>query len=301
MDKLDKQIIEALKSLKDHPAFGCSHDFAENFKEAARRNGFNPDFKQPHYSWRDYLEYYLYQFTHSMVRPLGAAVSVFVFAITGFISVANASGRALPGDELYGVKLGIEKVQLALAFDADSRANLQVEFASRRLHEMVVLASTVQVEQPESVQLAVERFKSEVTIIKEELQEESGAQEKKELAKALGRQAEVYSSTVASSTTELSDEVRAGVEEVIQETQEQAVEVIITAHEQVQDADTERELALTLEAEIAEVKLEFGDAAALSIEAALVLQAEGNYRRAFQVLKEFVTLSSREVIDEGSH
>ena len=288
MDKLDRQIIQALESLKDDPSFGGGFDFAATHKQALLRNGFSVDGASRHYTWRDYLETYTWEFTHTMLRPLGAAVAVFIFAITGFISVANASGRALPGDELYPVKMTIEKPHLALAFNADARANLQVEFASRRLHEMVVLAASAQVDAPESVQLAVDRFKSEVTTIKEELQEETGAQQKKELAKALGRQAEVYSSTVASSTTELSAEVRADVEEVIQQTQEQAVEVIITAHEEVQDADTERELALTLESEIAEVKLAFGDASALSIEAALALQAEGNYRRAFQVLKEFV-------------
>jgi phage protein D len=235
-----------------------------------------------------------------MLRPLGAAVAVFVFAITGFVSVANASGRALPGDELYPVKLSIEKVQLALAFGADSRANLQVEFAGRRLEEMVTLAATSQESAPESVELAVERFKSEVTTIKEALQEETGVQEKKELAKALGRQAQVYSSAVSSSTNDLAPDVRVEVQEIIAETQEQAVEVIITAHEQSRDADTEHELALALEIEIKQVSSTFGEQSGAAIEAALALQAEGNYRRAFQVLKEFVTLSSREVSDEGS-
>ncbi|MFA4845262.1 MAG: hypothetical protein WC654_01755, partial [Patescibacteria group bacterium] len=96
--------------------------------------------------------------------------------------------------------------------------------------------------------------------------------------------------TVASTTTDISAEVRVEVEEIIAETKEQAVEVIITAHEQEQDEDTERELALSLESEIAAVRLQFADESSQAIETALALQAEGNYRRAFQVLKEFVLL-----------
>ncbi|MFA4846013.1 MAG: DUF5667 domain-containing protein, partial [Patescibacteria group bacterium] len=186
MDKIERQIIEAIKSLKNDPAYGGGFDFAATHAKALKRNGFDSDVASHQYTWRDYLETYTWNFTHSILRPLGAAMAIFVFAITGFISVANASGRALPGDELYPVKMTIEKAQLALAFRADSRANLQVEFASRRLHEMVELAATAQENAPESVELAVERFKNEVTTIKEELQQERGAEEKKELAKAVG-------------------------------------------------------------------------------------------------------------------
>ncbi len=297
MDKLDRQIIDTLKSLKDDPAFGGGYDFAATHKQALLKNGFSLPASSHQYTWRDYLETYTWEFTHSMLRPLGAAVAVFVFAITGFISVANASGRALPGDELYGVKLGIEKAQLALAFSADSRANLQVEFASRRLEEMVELAATLHQDAPETVQVAVDRFKSEVSTIKAELQEQTGTQESKtELAKAVGRKTEAYSSTVASTSTELSPEVRTEVSEIIEQTKDQAVEVIITAHEQTPDEETEHELALALETEIADMKLQFGDASAEPVEAALALQAEGNYRRAFQVLKEFALVHELDVL-----
>lgn len=294
----DADLTKLFEKTNADPSLNRSFDFDETWKLVSERIGLDSANPQVRYGLRDYLEYATWQFTHSMLRPLGAAVAIFIFAITGFVSVANASGRALPGDELYRVKLGIEKVQLALAFRADSRASLQVEFASRRLEEMVVLAATARENAPESVELAVERFKSEVTTIKEELQEETGAQQKKELAKALGRQAGTYSSTVASTTTELSPEVRSEVTDIIEQTQEQAVEVIITAHEEAQDADTERELALALEVEVAEMRLVFGEVSSQVIETALALQAEGNYRRAFQVLKEFVLAHELEVLPQ---
>lgn len=290
----EKDFIKLLQSFKDEPELGGGFDFKKSWQRFAKEYGFNQEIRETTYTWRDYLETYLWQFTHSMLRPLGAAVAVFVFAITGWVSIANASMGAIPGDQLYGVKLSIERAQLVLAFGANQRANLQVEFASRRLAEMVELSATKQ-QTPETVHLAVERFKSEVTTINEELKEESETQnkQKKELAKAVGRQAAVYSSTVASTSNELSPEVRVEVEEIIEAAKDQAVEVIITAHEADQDEETARELAYALEEEVKRVQAEFGDLANLSVETALALQAEGNYRRAFQVLKEF-ELSSQD-------
>jgi uncharacterized protein DUF5667 len=51
------------------------------------------------------------------------------------ITAAAASDTSLPGDPLYGVKLGIERVQLAVTLDSASRARLQLHLADVRLGE----------------------------------------------------------------------------------------------------------------------------------------------------------------------
>ena len=53
----------------------------------------------------------------------------------GGLTAAAASDQSLPGDPLYGVKLGAEHVQLALTFDTANRARLQLHFADVRLDE----------------------------------------------------------------------------------------------------------------------------------------------------------------------
>ncbi len=283
MDQVEKKIIETLKSLRNDPDFGASLDYEGIHRRSMLRNGFDVDAAKTSYTLRDYVETYLWQFTHSMLKPMAAVMAVFVFAVAGSISVVGASGQALPGDQLYAVKVGVEKVQLALAIDAQARSQLRVEFASRRLEEMVQLAAQVNSSESGSVQLAANRFKTEVTNIQQELSGEGQT----EFAKTVGRKVEVYSSTVTSSSADLPDEVLGEVEEILEETKDQAVEVIITSHEALQDEDSAHELDSALDAEIQSAVTLYGDAVSEAVATAEALRAEGLYRRAFQVLKDF--------------
>lgn len=287
MDNLDRQIITALKGLKNESAFGADLDVSAIHEKALLRNGFELPEKTSPYVWRDYVEYYLHDLTQNLLRPLSAAMAVFVFAIMGWVSVANASVDAIPGEKLYPVKLAMEKAQIVLSVGDDQRANLRVEFASRRLEEMVQLAVLLDHTAPETVQLAVNRFKSEVVNIQEELHVEDRSASQKEFVKVVGRKVEAYSSAVASTSSGLSDDVRDEVEEILEETKDQVVEVIITAHEAEQDEDSAHELDASLAQEIASIESEFGEASAQTLEVVEALRSEGLYRRAFQFLKDF--------------
>ncbi len=55
------------------------------------------------------------------------------------IGVASASASALPGDLLYGVKLGIEETRLVFSQNPVSDAELLIEFANRRVDEVIML------------------------------------------------------------------------------------------------------------------------------------------------------------------
>ena len=287
MDTFDKKLIKTLKSLRNDSDFGASLDFENIHRRAMLRNGFDVDCANVQYTLRDYVETYLWQFTHTMLKPAAAALAVFVFAIAGSISVAGASFQALPGDRLYQVKLGIEKAQLALAVDADARAQLRVEFASRRLEEMVKIAAASTSSGSGSVQLAADRFKTEVVNIQQELSSEGTTQSQTEFAKSVGRKVDVYSSTVASTGNDLSEEVLGEVEEILEETKEQVVEVIITAHETEQDEENAHELDVAFDAQIQNLVSQYGDSASGAVATAQALREEGSYRRAFQVLKDF--------------
>ncbi|MFC4337245.1 DUF5667 domain-containing protein [Salininema proteolyticum] len=77
-------------------------------------------------------------------RPRGGRrVAVVAALLGGTVAVSGvsaASGDALPGDALYGVKRSTERAQLALAGDDMSKAQLHFEFASTRLTEARELA-----------------------------------------------------------------------------------------------------------------------------------------------------------------
>jgi hypothetical protein len=70
-----------------------------------------------------------------MLRYAAAVLLVIVLVATG---LTRASANTLPGDQLYSVKRTVEDVRLALA-PANSRANLHVDFAGRRMNEFETL------------------------------------------------------------------------------------------------------------------------------------------------------------------
>ena len=63
------------------------------------------------------------------------AAALAVALVVGGVTVAAASGNSLPGDPLYGVKLGIERAQLASTFNSEAKARLELQFADTRLAE----------------------------------------------------------------------------------------------------------------------------------------------------------------------
>ena len=73
-----------------------------------------------------------------LLRPaarLAFAGALTVVVTIGGLTAAAASGNSLPGDPLYGVKLGLERAQLAVTLDSAARARLQVHFTDLRLGE----------------------------------------------------------------------------------------------------------------------------------------------------------------------
>ena len=76
-----------------------------------------------------------------IMRPAfayAALLVAFVLMASG-IGVASASASALPGDLLYGVKLGIEETRLVFSQNPVSDAELLIEFANRRVDEVIML------------------------------------------------------------------------------------------------------------------------------------------------------------------
>jgi hypothetical protein len=279
----DNDIVKLLEKMKDSPELGGDFDTEKLWNRFATENGFPIDQEPVAYGVRDYLEFYVWQFSHAMVKPLVASVAVFLLLFAGWVWASNASYGTLPGDRNYPLKLSLEKVQLALAFNPSQKAKLQVEFTSRRLEEMVELAATAYAHDPSDVRFAVEQFKKEVQTIRADLKKvEKVTSTKTELAKKVRR--------INDSTADLPEEAQKDFDEVqtlLEETKDEAVEVIITAHESTEDATVAFELAQAFEKELTVVKaLDLSKTEKEKVELAVTLQKEGAYRRAFQLLKE---------------
>jgi hypothetical protein len=73
---------------------------------------------------------------HRTVLTIVAAIVLgFIIIFGGSAVTALAAQSAIPGDTLYPVKITLEQIRLSLARDAAVRAELQLEFAERRLEE----------------------------------------------------------------------------------------------------------------------------------------------------------------------
>lgn len=284
----DDDIKQIFAKVKDDPIFRHDFDSKESWNQVADYCGFPKDTSDMNHTWRDWLEFYIWDFTHVMLKPIGAvAFSVLLF-VGSWFGVANASLGTLPGDQLYPVKLGMERMQMMLTTSNAQKAQLRMEFTSRRLEEMVALAASGKQSDISQIAMAVDRVKQDVADIKSDLKTDSSDQVT-ELARAVGRKADVYTSTVTSSASTLPLNVQTQVNEVktmISETKEQAVEVIMTAHEQAVTAENTHELDLAFQKAFTHASLIATKEEQTKLANATALQKAGIYRRAFQVLKE---------------
>lgn len=73
------------------------------------------------------------------ISTLVALIVVAVMVFGGASATAYASQSALPGDALYPVKTSLEETQISLANDAYLKAQLNLEFAQRRMNEITEL------------------------------------------------------------------------------------------------------------------------------------------------------------------
>lgn len=80
-------------------------------------------------------------FGRAWLRPawtLAAAVLALAFTL-GSTGLVFAAGGAVPGDRLYGVKRGIEALQLAVSLSPEGDGRLLMGFADERLEEVLAL------------------------------------------------------------------------------------------------------------------------------------------------------------------
>ena len=74
-------------------------------------------------------------------RAWATGLAVVLALVIGTYGVVSASAPSLPGDTLYGVKRTVEQVEMSLAPDPQTRAQLEEQFAVRRVEETRALTA----------------------------------------------------------------------------------------------------------------------------------------------------------------
>jgi len=247
------------------------------------------------FSVREYLDYGIGYAARLALKPVAISLAAFVLVVGGGLSTTNASFDSLPGDTMYPIKLSIEHLQLSFAADDAQRAKLQVEFAGRRLEEMTELAALTG-DQVSNIQYAMNQFRQETQAIQNELTQDST-----DLAREVSRKVEIYHSTVSASPDLKTESVGEEVQEIIDATQDQAVEVFLSTHESTQDTESAKELEYTFDQKYQALAnqilsltadqekdffTQFNTTSTTYLVLADQLRDQAAYRRAFQILNE---------------
>jgi len=84
-----------------------------------------------------------------------AVIVAVVLAFSALGGTAYAAQDSLPGDALYPVKLGVERITMMFRGDDVVRAERTLNFADKRVREMVTL---MEKERPQDLNLTVEKY-----------------------------------------------------------------------------------------------------------------------------------------------
>lgn len=82
-----------------------------------------------------------FQWSARLARLSVATLVILAFMVTGGAGLASASNGALPGDQLYPLKRGLEGLRLLLAFDQTMRQSLEESLENERMEEIGELFS----------------------------------------------------------------------------------------------------------------------------------------------------------------
>ena len=101
-------------------------------------------------------------FASHVLRPVMAVLLIFSLVFSSSALAVQAAKASLPGDTLYPVKLGFERVQVGLAFSETKKAELEISFATTRIKEVAeIVTSQGQKNSEEPVQTAAQQSVSD--------------------------------------------------------------------------------------------------------------------------------------------
>jgi len=103
--------------------------------------------------------------------PVIAVIAVIAVVTGGSMASVSASGRSLPGDFLYPIKIATEQTRLALTSSKIERLELKVAFVERRVLELQAVADSVDPEKHEHVKATAGYLKRDLDTVERQIDE----------------------------------------------------------------------------------------------------------------------------------
>lgn len=158
-----------------------------------------------------------YRLSHYVLRPVLVSGLVLSVAFGGWVTTVSASYKSLPGDVLYGVKIAAEEAQVKLAGDSQSKVELKVEFAGRRVTEVnkLIERPAPAAEKAANVKVAVNKMKDDLASVQKEMTniKDNDPSKMKEVAKFVDQKTEALHATLEKTAQNAPGDIQNAVKE----------------------------------------------------------------------------------------
>ena len=194
----------------------------------------------------EYVNVFLGMFRNTLLEPAVMMLLILVTFLGSSLTI-NAAFYSLPGDNLYNVKLTLEKTHVALVQDDSKKLELKMEFAQKRMAEFdkIVAQSDVTAEErKKQIETVVQEFKNNVASVNTSLakiKDDNGDANQVRMAAGVVAQTEELAKEVTEKIADLPEAEKAEVEEIVAQAVAEVLEVGEAAQDLVDEAASEEE------------------------------------------------------------
>lgn len=263
---------------------------------------------------KNVLDIATFIFPKEQLRLVARSATVLTLVLgivfSGSITTVSAALNSIPGDFLYPLKLMTEGAQVRLANGDTEKAELHVEFASRRIQEVVKINENEEDlgDNKARTAVAVRGFKQEMVTVNKYM-EQSEPEQAAAIAKIVDAKSVENEQILLTVEKTISDTESRGVvteaKTVAENTGIKAVEVIVVTHTTTSSTVTSAEVKNTVTSKINDIEKRFeqlselasatstpinASEAKIAIDEARVLNSSGDFSSALSKIKESTEL-----------
>jgi len=164
----EKELIEKLKMLKE---VRLEASWKQESRGVLLSQISNAVSEEVRFGFANKLSYFFKSFFSFVPRSAWAGISMLVILVSGALSV-YAANYSKPGDSLYTARILKEKAQLAMTFNQEDKARLDMKMANNHAKEISeVLANPKYKGDDKKAEQLAQNFEQEINTVKERLSE----------------------------------------------------------------------------------------------------------------------------------
>lgn len=235
---MDKQIIKDLKNLKNDITprqewVSSSRDLLLNQIKTDKQESTTVGAVE-------YVNVFLGMFRNTLLEPAVMMLLILVTFLGSSLTI-NAAFYSLPGDNLYNVKLTLEKTHVALVQNDERKVELKMEFVQKRMAEfdkVIAQSDVTPAERKKNIETVVKEFKNSVASVNTHLENtEDDDGSKIRMAVSVSSQTEELAKEVEEKIEDLPEIEKNEVKEIVAQAAAEVKAVGVSAQVLVDEAE----------------------------------------------------------------